>query len=245
MKQIVRIILASTLLIGASAPMIFYNDTNVQVYTGDTFYIPAGCRNLGLLGCTPHPAHYLKEHGNDAQLLETITLSTFLDVDYVRDSFDRTFALCNVHQIDHLLIAYLPIYYIGLKQQLGDQFMSGCRHFFSRIVPEITSLITKSAVAVGYHGGVTLIIPPDYQLALVPQQLADTAERMRYLIKQFPKLNNISQSELQTITIINNKNSDEDDMLVNYFKYEYLYEKPVEYKKCDTGKERFHTDRRK
>ncbi len=231
-------ILASILLLGAGALFIFYNQPaiKVQVYQGDSFRIPSNCKHLALLGCTPHPIHYLKDHGNDVRLLETIALDSFLDVHYVRNSFDQTFTRCKEFAIDHLLIAYLPIYYIGMRSILGDKFIYGCKQFFRQIIPEITELIKESAASIGYDGGITLIIPTNHQLSHVPHQLAEPADRIRYLIKQFPVLKNISQSILQTITIINNKASDEDDMLINYLKYEYLYEKPIVYKNVTPAK---------
>ena len=62
-------------------------ETTFKVHCSNSFAIPSHCKHLGLLGCTPQPAQYLNEHGNDAKLLENITLDCFLDSNYVRDSF--------------------------------------------------------------------------------------------------------------------------------------------------------------
>jgi hypothetical protein len=208
------------------------------VYTGDYFYIP-DCNNLGLLGCTPHPTEYLKNNNNNAELLKTITIEAFLDIDYLRDSFDRTFALCKDHSIDHLLIAYLPIYFYEMRQLLGDDFLSGCTVFLQRMSQQMPAIIKESSDRMEYQGKITLIIPPLHQLARIAS-IPSTHDRIPYLIKQFPKLLNRSAPSLQTITIINNTESSEDDQLIRYLNYEYLFEKPLGYAKCAIGKPRFH-----
>lgn len=170
-------------------------------------------------------------------------MDDFLDREYVRDSFVRTFNVCKQQGVDHLIIAYLPIYFVRMRPVLGDQFVASCRMFFSNIMPDMTKLIEEAAWQVGYTGHATLIIPPDYQMARVPHEIADKDERIRYLIKQFPRLRNMKESVLKTITIINNEQSSEDDRLIAYLKYEYLYERPIIYRNCSTGKKQFHKGR--
>jgi hypothetical protein len=244
MHKLIRIAVISFTILSISAAIIFYRygarSEKIEIYTGDCFCIPQNCKNLALLGCTPNPTNYLKEQTDIANVLQTITLDDFLDIDYLQDSFDQTFALCKEHGVDHLLLAYLPIYYIGMHELLGNQFVSGCRIFLNRIIKNIAPIIEKCSANSGFKGKITLIIPMDYQLARVPLSITGIGERIRYLIKQFPKLKNITESSLETITIINTQESAENDMLINYLQYEYLYEKPVAYKKCNISKERFH-----
>ena len=247
MHKVIRIILISSFLVSTGAFLFFQykaRPSQIHAYIGDEFRIPEQCKHIALLGCTPHPTNYVKRHANNPELLDSIKLGDFLDLDYLGDSFNRTFMLCKENDIDHLVIAYLPIYYLGMHQLLGDGFVKSCRLFLDRIIKEIVPFIEKEAQKVGYRGQITVIVLPDYQLARVPMDLAGIEDRIRYLIKQFPRLKNISGSGLQTITIINNKESQEDDVIINYLKYEYLYEKPIMYKKLTTGKERFHSDKK-
>ncbi len=241
------IVALSTILIGGFLAIMVYTTSmhrqQVHAYVGDYFVIPSESKHIALLGCTPHPTEYIKKNNNSRQLLHTIKLADFLDIDYVRDSFKKTFSLCKEHDVDHLVIAYLPIYYSGMRKLLGEHFVDGCRIFFKRIIQEIIAIIEQSIVDTEFTGDVTLIIPPDYQLARVPQEISGIDERIRYLIKQFPVLKNISGSSLETITIINNRASREDDRLIDYLQYEYLYEKRIAFKKSDTGKERFHAEK--
>lgn len=215
-------------------------NNNIVAYTGNHFFVPHECKHLALLGCTPHPTHYLANHGNDKELIRNLHIADFLDIAYVTDSYVRTFELCKEREIDHLLIAYLPIYFVRMKSMLGDQFVQYSRLYFKRIIPEITELIKKAQEQTDYQGKTTLIMPTDREMAQVPALVAQKDDRTRYLIKQFPKLQNISNSQLSTITIINNANSQEDDMLIAYLKYEYLFEKPLAYHTASLDKERFH-----
>lgn len=212
----------------------------IASYTSDTFTIPLECKHLALLGCTPHPTRYLEEHGNDAALLHSLRIQDFLDLDYVTDSFIRTFELCKEKEIDHLLIAYLPIYYVRMRPILGDQFVHYCRVYFTKVVPALLQVIEQAQQQTNYYGKTTLITPTDKALSQIPKSIDDRNDRTRYLIKQFPKLHNISCSPLETITIINNAHSQEDNMLIAYLKYEYLFEKPIAYHKATLNKERFH-----
>ena len=216
-------------------------DINIYCYTGDSFYIPQKCTNIALLGCTPHPMAYLRKH-DDADL-KNLTLNDFLDRDYLIDSFIKTFLICNERHIDHLIIAYLPIHFVEIRQLLGNQFISQCPIFLNNIAQEVKQIIEKVKKDVGFENEVTLIIPPMHQLARIPNKIDSFEERVRYLIKQFPLLKNISQSSLTTITVINNKSSDEDDKLIDYLKYEYLFEKSLVFEKCAIGKERFHKEK--
>ncbi len=231
---LVPLIIASSLVHKKSNP------TYVHVYEGDSFRIPKTTKQCALLGCTPNPSQFLKKHNNNAQLLHNLKIDNFLDRDYLIDSFDRTLLICKEQAIDTLIIAYLPIYFIELRQLLGNNFIHECTLFLRNFAKEIVPLITQRAATVGYPGHIMLIIPPDYQLAKIPISPISVDERIAYLIKQFPRITNIAQSSLDTITIINNAANKEDDMLITYLKYEYLFEKPINYKTCSIGKERFH-----
>ncbi len=237
-----KLIGISLVVVSLSILGVWYSHTpsTVRVYTGDQFDIPADCKHIALLGCTPNPTNYIREQLNNGDLLAHIKLDDFLDIPYLQDSFARTLLLCKEDAIDHLIIAYLPIYYLELRQLLGSHFLEGCRKFLVCIIPQIQVLIAQAIKQVDYTGKVTLIIPTDCQLKHVPYEISGLDERIRYLIKQFPRLQNLSRSNVHSITIINNKESAEDDKIIDYFQYEYLYEKRIAFLKRNTGKERFH-----
>jgi hypothetical protein len=222
---------------------IFYADLPSAKYTVTTaqfLRIYPRATHIALLGCTPHPTAYLRKQGAHLSLLENIRLEDFLDIPYLQDSFHTTFIRCKEQAVDQLIIAYLPIYYMEMRTLLGVEFITGCHLFFKQLAPSIMQLIKMNAEAVGYDGTVTLIFPTDEQLNRVPSALDETEDRYRYLVKQFPRLHNLERSSVNTISIINNQASVEDDELIRYFKYEYLFEKRVAYKKMNIGKERFH-----
>ena len=239
-KHIVGACIALMFVISISPLFLKKQYTSLSIYTGDHFFIPDECKHLALIGCTPHPTQYLVDHGNNKELIRNLHIDDFLDIEYVTDSFVRTFEICKEQRVDHLIIAYLPIYFVRMRPILGNTFVSDCRMFLNNIVPEISKLIARALQQTEYQGKATLIVPPDSQLARVPQSIDNKDDRIRYLIKQFPRLKNITGSAIDTITIINNEQSSEDEMLIAYLKYEYLYDKPIKYCTCSTGKKRFH-----
>ena len=199
------------MIVGLCVNKIKLSSSKINIYTGDYFNVPENCKHIALIGCTPHPTNYLKNKDNKFELLHNIKLNDFLDIEYLNDSFQRTFKICSDNKVDHLVIAYLPIYYIGLRQVFGNQFVRSCRVFLYRIIKEIESIIQNTSKSAGFAGNITLILPTDSELAKVPQNIADINERIKYLVKQFPRIENFNQ--LQTMTIINNKKSDEDDKI--------------------------------
>ncbi|MFA6066334.1 MAG: hypothetical protein WC707_04115 [Candidatus Babeliaceae bacterium] len=241
MNKILLITIASiTLILSGVLYKKYINERSkrVLVYTGDQVILTHHAQHVALLGCTPHPTAYLKRNNNNGELLRTLKLEDFLDIEYLKNSFERTFSCCKEQKIDHLIIAYLPVYYVDMRELLGKDFVQYCRVFLNRMAQEMPDIIEKTARASAFTGTTTLVIPPDYQLERVPHYLNGMPERIKYLIKQFPRITN--KAKLETITVINNTQSQEDDMLIDYLQYEYLYEKPITYKKCVTGKDRFH-----
>ncbi len=113
--------------------------------------------------------------------------------------------------------------------------------FFERIPTEIPPFIHNAIATYGYDGNVTLILSSRTAIQHVPSSVGSVHDRIRYLIKEFPRITNLNQSQVETIAIINNKASQEDDQLISYLKYEYVYQRPVMYEKYTTNKERFHS----
>ncbi len=209
---------------------------DVFVHTATSFNVPVQCSKLGLLGCTPHPANYLKAGGTKLDL----KLSDFIDIEDLKDSFTQALKLCEQHHIDHLLIAYLPIYFVETRSILKERFVPECQRFFQSIGPQIKGLIASLKKELNIAIPVTLIIPSAHVLERVPTRVLDDDDRIRYSIKQFPILKGINESSLNTIIIINNQDSDQNEQIISYLKYEYLFEKKLWYLSVETKKKRFH-----
>lgn len=209
--------------------------------TSNSFKVPHSTKRLGLLGCTPHPAQYIKTHGYNRKKMRTIQLADFLDVDYLRDSFDQVLLLCKQHNIDHLLIAYLPVYFIDMHELVHHQFVTASSRFLRTIVPQMEQLIKEEVHKLDCNSSITIVVPPRSSLKRVPQHRIPLDERIRYLIKQFPHLNGISSSDLDTLVIINNQGEDDqNENIIRYLKYEYLFEKPLKYETININKPKFH-----
>ncbi len=217
---------------------------SVTCYTGNHIYLKRDDKHVAFLGCTPHPTKYLKELPNHhIAILNEITLSKIIDIDDLFDSFCKTLFICKNNNVDHLIIAYLPIYFMELKQLLGKNFIQGIQQFFKNIVPSIIMLISQAKIHSRYTGNITLILPPVDQLTLIPEHFNHPATRTAYLAKQFPRIKNIDACPIETITIINNENDAESRELINYFSYTYLLKKPITYQIHAIGKKRFHKSR--
>ncbi len=121
------------------------------------------------------------------------------------------------------------------------RFISGSRLFLKKIVPQMQQLIKEEARKLNCTTSITIVAPPRSALKKVPSSRILIDDRIRYLIRQFPHLNGISDSELDTIVIINNHGEDDqNDNIIRYFKYEYLFEKPIKYEAINTNKPKFH-----
>ena len=208
----------------------------VSVSTGTSFVIPKGCKRLALLGCTPHPTVYLSQKNPKA--LNTLELKDILDLDDLKDSFTQVLRICENNQIDHLLIAYLPIYFVKMRQLLKERFVPEAEAFLKAIAPQIATFIQELKKELDIQLPVSLLIPPKAALEKVPIELVSPEERVRYSIKQFPKL--IGIDRLDSLVIINNKGSSQNDGILRYLRYEYLFEPPISYEVYGTQKERFH-----
>jgi hypothetical protein len=223
---------------------VFFGQTSASVVThtiANSFIIPYHTKRLGLLGCTPHPAQYIKMHGYSRKKMRTLKLDDFLDIDYLRDSFDQVLLLCKQHVIDHLIIAYLPIYFADMHQLIHHNFVAGVQSFFKSIAPQMRNLIKEEADRLNCTTNITIIVPPRSALKKVPANRITMDDRIRYLIKQFPQRKNFSNSDLETIVIINNQGEDDqNDTIIRYLKYAYLFEKPVAYETINTNKPKFH-----
>jgi hypothetical protein len=201
--------------------------SNMTVMRADKFSIPACVKYLEK---KDYPLNYLKD----------LKLGDFVDARDLRDSFRQVLLSCKKNNVDHLLIAYLPIYFVELRKLLKNDFTTGCTLFLKSLGPQIQKLLTEVAHELQSTLPVTLIMPPAHALARVPIVTLSSEDRVRYLIKQFPLLDGIDYSNLETLTIINNQGSEQNTGLIDYLRYEYLYNKPLTYRIVETDKKHFH-----
>ncbi len=211
--------------------------SEATVLTGSTFTVPTGCKRVALLGCTPHPMVYLSQ--KNPKQMANLMLKDVLDLDDLKDSFSQVLRICEDTKMDHLLIAYLPIYFVKMRQLLKELFVSECHIFLQTIAPQIAKFVRDLKNELGITVPVTLVIPPREALEKVPDQIVSPEQRVQYSIKQFPRLSGIDR--LEEILIINNKSTSQNEGIIRYLQYEYLLEPPVRYTTIETSKERFHT----
>ena len=210
--------------------------TGVTVSQGAVFSVPKGVNRLALLGCTPHPTNYLEKVATPRKMAD-LTLADLIDLHDLEDSFRQILHLCVTHKVDHLLIAYLPIYFVKMRQLTGPQFLEASNTFLTTIAPQVKAFIETIARKEGITVPITLVVPPRTVLEKVPCTIGSGESRVRYLIKQFPHL---VLNDTKPILIINNKGSDQNEGIIRYLQYEYLFDNPLTYEVCETDKKRFH-----
>jgi len=237
---------AAAILLAVAAVAAFYllhvnNQPQQQVTVSQTglFYVPKNCKHLGLLGSTPHPTLYVKKQKQFN--LHEIKLPDFLDTAALKDSFAKTVQLCEKQGIDHLLIAYLSVYYANLKKEFGERVSSMMSIFLRSIAPQIRELIQDVLISMHSTLPVTLMLPTYNELERIPDEVVSEEQYAQFLIKQFPALE-WSHSDLQYITIINTKldEGEQTNAIEQYLQYEYLYSRPVIFKQAAIDKKRFH-----
>lgn len=233
---IILTILLSTL--GIYKLGIFTDAQPVSLISSNKFRISNNIKRLAIMGCTPHPSSYLEKNIDKKISLKNLKLKDFLDIQDLEDSLEQLIKCCMDNQADHLLIAHLPIHYVKLKEMLGNNFIKEMTYFLNSIGPEMKEIVTKVKNKLKYEKNITIILPAKESLAKIPNHELSYEDRILYLIKQFPRFLGINY--LDKIIIINNKGSRQNDGLINYLKYEYLFEKPIKYEIASLNKERFY-----
>ena len=165
-----------------------------------------------------------------------------MDITALKDSFAKTVQLCEKQGIDHLLIAYLPVYYAKLKNEFGERVSSTMSIFLRNIAPQIRELIQDILISMHSALPVTLMLPTYNELERIPDEVVSEEQYAQFLVKQFPALD-WSDSDLRCITIINTKldEGEQNNAIERYFQYEYLYNSPVQFIQTAIDKTRFHT----
>jgi hypothetical protein len=228
---------------------VFTEDPSVvTIYQGSTYTLPHNCPNLGLLGCTPHPSAYLKKLAaeNSASVskldLSKLMLTDFINLDDLKDSFTETLLLAKTHKIDHILIAYLPVYFIATKRLIKQDAAKRIQSFLISCGNQIGELVKKLQEELSIFIPITIVLPTKQALNKIPSDFVSDDEYVRCLIKQFPRLAGFENSNLKTITIINTSDdAGQNAPIINLLKYEYLFERPLEYREISTRKKRFHS----
>jgi hypothetical protein len=219
-------------LIQSSTVRVYKNNTIISVALHE--------KNLALAGFTPHPTKYIAKNGYKYDDMRTIVLSDFLDVAYVRASCMELLSLSKASAIDHLVIAYLPIHFATIKGMLPESYLECCSVFLDAIVPQMATLIEECAHALACDFEISLSIPPIASMHEIPCSNPSAANRTRFLVKELPRLLNINDSQLDTITIINNAESISNEQIIDYLKYEYLYCKELHYSIIFMSTRTFH-----
>lgn len=236
--------------LSSSALTYFIGNKNHKVLlpTNNFVDIPPTTSRLGLLGCTPHPTVYLKNFANATQrmlAIEKIDISDFLDIDYLKDSFTKTFLICKDQQIDHLVMAYLPIYFVDMQILLENDFLKASQIFLAGMKSQITPLIDSAAKTAGFTGSFQLVLPTAEQIQETPKYISSQDQRTAFLVRHFPYFDNLKNSQVKTLVIINNSppseiDNNEDNDLITLFRFIYLTQKELTFEQYGTGKTRFH-----
>jgi len=218
-------------------PLVLHAD--VTMYRGRSFRLPRTCKHLAILGSTPHPTQYLTQ-GGAIKDLKNITLADFLDVEYLRDSLRSTLQLCMKNNVDHLLIAYLPAHFVAQRTVYRLSVYERCiRAFVKRIGSQVADLIRSVAREMGSEISVTLVLPTRKALRTVPFAFDSDEHRIQHYIRTFPRLKGIADKPFK-LSIINNRNSDQNDAIMKYLSYEYVLQQPLHCTVLELDKEKFH-----
>lgn len=226
--------LLGIILIGAATLL----HAQVTMYRGTSFRVPPHCKQVAILGSTPHPTQFLAE-GGTIQDLKKINLEDFLDVEYLYDSFKNTLELCMYNNIDHLVIAYLPAHFVAQRAAYPlPVYEQAMDHFLRRIGPQIKNVILKVQAVMDCKIPVTLIMPPRKVLKTVPSTFDSNEHRIQHYIRTFPRLKGLKEP-LQ-VAIINNRGSGQNDAIMRYLSYEYVLQVPLHFTVLELEKDKFH-----
>jgi len=191
------------------------------------------------LGSTPHPTQFLAQGGtiND---LRRIRLADFLDVEYLCGSLRNTLQLCMKNNVDHLLIAYLPAHFVAQRAAYRLSVYERCINvFLKRIGSQIAAMISAIADEMGSEIPVTLVLPTRKMLRTVPLAFDSDEHRIQHYIRTFPQLKGIADKPFQ-LSVINNRNSDQNDAIMKYLSYEYVLQMPLHCTVLELDKDKFH-----
>jgi hypothetical protein len=219
----------------------FHHSKKIEVLKADSFSISSSCRRIALLGATPNPTFYLKSKDDWFTAISRIILKDFLNEEFLLDSYCRVLNICNEQFVGTVILAFLPSYYADIRYKLKEHFIEGIETFFERIIPQIYSLLEKAIEKTEFKGNIVLALPTEKQLNLMCRSLTDEDENICFFVKQYPHLEDIHKSQLEEIIIITNSGLEaQSKKVVEYLKYEYLFEKDLKYSTYYTGKRRFH-----
>jgi hypothetical protein len=211
--------------------------TNFLVITQDPTINVVGSQRIGFNGSTAHPTRYLLKNGYNAGLFHSLPFNELMDVEKLKDSFIHLFSQASDYNIDTLIIAYLPIHFMSLKEQFPQEYTTIIKEFFEVYIPSIENII-KETQELYFKGRVIWYIPALEVFNTIPTHLTKQ-EYIQHLIYEFPLLKYTDSPETTHIFIFNNTGSDQNEMLIDTLKKVYaLY--PIEYHVVDIGTAKFY-----
>jgi hypothetical protein len=229
MRKILLIVLVSCSL-----------NAQVTMHTTSAFHVPSTCRNIAILGSTPHPTRFLSKN-KILEDLSKIDLNDFLDLEYLRDSFEDTLDLCMNHGVDHLLIAYLPGHFVEQRASCSlARFEKSMNAFVKRVGHQVSKVFSAVAKKKKCTIPITLILPPRETLKTVPVAFNSDDHRIQHYIRSFPQLKGLSPTGDYTISIVNNRDSNQNAGIMSYLSYEYVLKAPLNFSVLELKKEKFH-----
>ncbi len=208
--------------------------SNIVVLRSNRFIVPDNCKRIALLGATPNPTLFLQSNRSAAGQLGRIRIDDFIDVSYLSDSFEEVLKLCVEQRIDHLVLAYLPVYYSKIREEYGEKAPQMIETFLASIVPQMREIIADVARKNTINIAVTIMPPVAHEINRMPAKVDSPRHYAQYLIKEFPHLD-FCNSPLETVVIINTnqaKNATETEDIISYLQYEYLFERLLVYEKA-------------
>lgn len=238
----IAVLLGLAILVGVVRHALHRSDTDVVVLREGRFVVPGNCKRIALIGATPNPTLFLQNNRSAATHLGCIRIDDFIDVSYLKDSFEQLLKLCVDLRVDHLVFAYLPVYYSKIQEEYGDKTPKMIEAFLTSLVPQMRNAIIDVVRKCGINVSVTIMPPVTDEINRIPAKVHSPRHYAQYLTKEFPRLD-FSNSQLETVVIINTnqiKNATETEDIVSYLQYEYLFERALTYEQAFIDKPSVH-----
>lgn len=197
---------------------------------------------IALAGFTPHPTHYIQKNINSIKNIDfnTVDIEKIIDIDYFKESIEKTIICCKKNNINLLIFAFLPVYYAEMIRMIGLKKSQYIYEAFNKAyLPTIIDFYKNITKKLNYTGEIIISIPPSSFLKYIPTQYFSDIQRAYFLISQFPTLN-FSENEEYLIIIINSLPSLEDTNIIKNLKKKYKNNNNFFYKIDHINKDKFY-----